>query len=170
MLYGIEESIHEQSLFRKAIHKKPQELGRFCLDVYNTCTQEMETVEVSKDVYMAYQRGVWRVKKRDRSFFAHEIQFSSMCPNEDNDVDSFHEFVNYDADPEVQFMKCETISILQEAVCSLPSEEQAYIKALFEENKTEAALADALGVSQQAVNRKKQRILEKLKKILKERL
>ena len=36
----------------------------------------------------------------------------------------------------------------------LPSEEQAYIKALFEENKTEAALADALGVSQQAVNRK----------------
>ena len=45
---------------------------------------------------------------------------------------------------------------------------QAIIK--FEENMTEAALADALGVSQQAVNRKKQRILKNLKKILEERL
>ena len=158
MLYGIEESIHEQGQ------------GPFFVRTINTFTGKPEMVEVSKEVYQVYRRTGWNMEDNDESFYAHEIQFSSMSRDEDIDVDSFHEFVNYDADPEVQFMKCETISILQEAVCSLPSEEQAYIKALFEENKTEAALADALGVSQQAVNRKKQRILEKLKKILKERL
>ena len=170
MLYGFEESIQERALFGKGTHKKPQELGRFLLDVYNTCTQEMETVEVSKEVYFAYQRGVWSDKKRDRSFFAHEIQFSSMSADGNTDVDTFHEFVNYEADPEVQFARNETISVLREVVCSQPAEDQAYIKALFEENMTEAALADALGVSQQAVNRKKQRILKNLKKILEERL
>ena len=158
MLYGIEESIHEQ------------EQGPFFVRTINTFTGKPEMVEVSKEVYQVYRRTGWNMEDNDESFYAHEVQFSSMSRDEDIDVDSFHEFVNYEANPEVQFLRCETIKVLREVVCLLPTEDQTFIKRMFEECMTEASLADVLGVSQQAVNRRKQRLLKKLKKMLEERL
>ena len=168
MLHEIEKDHVE----RDAIGPESKEgaLGEYILEVYNTCTKKKELVAVTRAVYFEYRRADWRDAKRDRSFFSHEFQFSSMSPNGKVDVDLFHEFHNPDADPAEQLLRKETYSVLCDAVKSLSPDEQVYIKALFEDNLTEAELAERLGVSQQAVDARKRRILKKLKKFMTERL
>ena len=57
---------------------------------------------------------------------------------------------------------------LYEAMKKLTSSERKLIKLLFYEGYTERQVAQIYGVSQVAIHKRKQRILEKLKKILKE--
>lgn len=56
---------------------------------------------------------------------------------------------------------------LHRALEKLTDEEYALVYALFFEGKTERAYAKELGVAQVTVHKKKQRILKKLKEILK---
>ena len=56
---------------------------------------------------------------------------------------------------------------LRQALTKLTDEEYALVYALFYEGRTERDYAKELGVSQVAVHKRKQRILKKLKGILK---
>ncbi len=55
---------------------------------------------------------------------------------------------------------------LYEALSILPDDEEALIRKLFFEELTERNAAEKYGVSQAAINKRKARILKKLKKIL----
>lgn len=57
-----------------------------------------------------------------------------------------------------------TLDKLHTALLQLPKEERALIYALFFDGKTESEVAKHLGVSRQAIQKRKNRILKKLKK------
>ena len=92
----------------------------------------------------------------------------SLAIEEDlaNDSVSGEEVIADAVDVEEQVMHTIELEILRKALQSLKAEEQYIINALFlaERVITEEELARRLHVSQQAVNRKKIRILRKLKK------
>ncbi|MGN1372679.1 MAG: hypothetical protein ACI4VK_01375 [Candidatus Coproplasma sp.] len=69
---------------------------------------------------------------------------------------------------EEQMIEREEIDSLKDALRSLSEEELYIIKSLYlnSERKTEKILGCEIGVSQQAIHKKKQAILEKIKKIL----
>lgn len=50
----------------------------YTLDIYNHATGQVETVEVTEEVYRTYLRTGWSIENSDTSFYAHEIQFSSL--------------------------------------------------------------------------------------------
>ena len=57
---------------------------------------------------------------------------------------------------------------LRRILTQLSESDRQLIQALFFEGLTEQKYADQLGVAQQVINRKKHRILKKLKKLLSE--
>ena len=56
-------------------------------------------------------------------------------------------------------------SVLQ-YVAKLPEEDQALVYALFYQKKTERECADEFGTSQKTINNQRNRILEKLRKMM----
>lgn len=56
---------------------------------------------------------------------------------------------------------------LHECITLLSEEEQALIRTLFFEESTERELAQALGISQKAVNKRKKKAIEKLRRLMK---
>ena len=58
------------------------------------------------------------------------------------------------------------LDMLMSALDELTAEERGLIDALFYEDRSEQAAADALNISQQAVNKRKRRILAKLRDII----
>ena len=59
---------------------------------------------------------------------------------------------------------------LHTALMQLTKEERDFICALFFDEKTESEVAKGLGVSQQAVHKRKSRILKKLKDVYKRQI
>ena len=80
-------------------------------------------------------------------------------------IDEDWEFSSSVQSPEDIFIEaeCSEISELHRCVALLTEEEQALIKALFFDGLTEQEYAETLGVKQQAVHKRKKRILEKIK-------
>jgi DNA-directed RNA polymerase specialized sigma24 family protein len=60
------------------------------------------------------------------------------------------------------------IALLQEAVGRLPQPDARLIEGLFYEGKSEANLAECLGISQQAVNKRKRTIFKTLHHLIDE--
>lgn len=79
----------------------------YLITVYNTLTSKYEDVSVSEDVYHAYMRTSWNIKDNTKSFFAHEIQLSSLIGGEDGAYENFQEFVDTEQTPEFSYIaKC----------------------------------------------------------------
>lgn len=80
----------------------------------------------------------------------------------ENDV----QFASLEPTPEDVFFQKASIEQLYKAIGKLNSDEQKLIFALFFNNKTETAAGAVLGISQQAVHKRKTKILKKLKNFL----
>ena len=131
------------------------------LKVYDTVTKEFVDVEVSEEVYKAYKRTEWSIENNDRSFQKHQIQFSELIGN----VENFDELASDDDSP----CKVETkllISKLETIMLDLPDSDKELIRMLFFEKKTERECAEHFGINQKNINKKKQRILCRLNKLL----
>lgn len=86
----------------------------YLITVYNTLTSKYEDVSVSEDVYHAYMRTSWNIKDNTKSFFAHEIQLSSLIGGEDGAYENFQEFVDTEQTPEFSYIaKCRRQAGLQ---------------------------------------------------------
>lgn len=69
---------------------------------------------------------------------------------------------------QVQVEKLLDVEIVRKALSFLNSEERDLINQLFYQEKTEQEVGILLHISQQAVNKRKQTVLIKLRKLLKE--
>lgn len=65
----------------------------FTVNVFNTTTNTYESVGVSKEVYHTLAKTEWKIKNNDKSFFKHEIQFSSLIGGEEGTYENFKEFI-----------------------------------------------------------------------------
>lgn len=134
--------------------------------VFNTVTQKYEKVSVSKEVYHAYMRTEWNIKDNNESYYAHEIQLSSLIGGEDGAYENFQEFLDDREDPEKLHEKQEQIEALHTAIAELTDADQHLVQALFFDGQSEREYADHIGVYRNAVHKRKVRILKQLKNSL----
>ena len=143
---------------------------KYTLTVYNTVTHRNEEVEVTREVYQAYRRTGWGIENNDASFFAHGIQMSGLIGGEDGAYENFKEFIDTENIPDKTVVAAMELDALQIALSALTGADKALVQALFYDGLTEQEYAAQVGISQQMINRKKQRILKLLKKLLSEGL
>ncbi len=143
---------------------------KYTLTVYNTVTYRNEEVEVTRETYHAYRRTGWGIENNDASFFDHEIQMSGLIGGEEGAYENFKEFIDTENIPDNTVLKKLEIEALRKALSALSDTDKALVQALFYEGLTEQEYASQVGISQQMINRKKQRILKLLKKLLLEGL
>lgn len=133
----------------------------------NTFTDKYENIEVSEEVYTAYMRTGWNIKDNDDSFFKHQIQFSVLLGNLDDAIENFKELINSKEDiEEIAELNIE-LKILFKAMKQLSNDELKLISLIYFEDKTERECAEFYDISQKNINKKKKRILCKLKKLIK---
>lgn len=138
----------------------------YAINVYDTTTGKERIVHVCKEVYDEFRRGEWRIDKNDGKHTANETQFSALHGGEDGAYENFHEFVDYDSNPEDLLLRSLMIEKLYSAIAHLEKADREIIEALYFQELSERKLADKNSVSCVAIHKRKKRILEKLKKLL----
>lgn len=137
------------------------------LKVYDTITKKPVDIEVTPEVFDEYLKLNWRIKKKNRSFYDHEVQFSMLIGNSNGSLEGFKEFVS---DPEDTVDK--VIDIVQtekliECFDLLKPHEKQLLKMLFIDGLTEYECAARLNESRQNIHNKRSRILVKLNNLFK---
>ena len=116
-----------------------------------------QTVEVTKAVYDEYRRNT-RQARHDRYVVVqskkHEVPLSCIGK------------MGTCVSAEEELINKEKLMVLKKAIENLSCEEQLLIKQLFFDNKSEIKIAEELGVAKGTVNYRKNRILEKLRKMM----
>ena len=95
---------------------------------------------------------------------------SGLIGGEDGAYENFKEFIDTENIPDKTVVAAMELDALQIALSALPDADKALVQALFYDGLTEQEYAAQVGISQQMINRKKQRILKLLKKLLSEGL
>lgn len=134
-------------------------MGRYY--VYNTVTGKYEFIDLSEPVHSELKQWNWRQEKQDVSIHKHEVMVSELH----GDYETFREFADI-TDVEDDAIKLMMIKQLHICIEQLTENERELISALFFYGMTEREYADLIGQTQQNINKKKQRILSKLYKLL----
>lgn len=135
----------------------------YTLSVYNTLTGKTEEVEVPEEVYHACRRSAWNISDNNKSFYAHEIQMSGLIGGEDGAYENFREFIDMENTPDSTVPEKLQAEELRRILTQLSEADRQLIQAIYFDGLTEQKYADQLGIAQQVINRKKHRILKKLK-------
>lgn len=134
-----------------------------------------QLIEVTDEVYAAYMKGDRKMRyfekdlKCERLIYGSNGEIKQVIPSREDSLDRLMEenarqfAANAESVEDVVFRKL-TLDKLHTALLQLPKEERALIYALFFDGKTESEVAKHLGVSRQAIQKRKNRILKKLKK------
>ena len=136
------------------------------LKVYDTITHKLVDVEVPQDIYDEYKKLEWRIKKKNRSFYEHEIQFSMLLGNSNSSLEGFKEFAS---DPEDMVDRVVDIVLtekLNKCLHLLKPHEKKLIKILFFDELTENECGTYFNCSQVNIHKAKHRVLFKLYKLL----
>lgn len=135
-------------------------------------------IEVSEEVYQVYMQGDRKMRyfetdlKTERTMLAEDGTVQRIIPSREDSLDRLmddnaRQFSDASESVEDAVLRKLAEDELHRALEKLTDEEYALVYALFFEGKTERAYAKELGVAQVTVHKKKQRILKKLKEILK---
>jgi len=116
-------------------------------------------VPVSEEIYRAFKRPVWVERKRRKVRADHERSLERFFAD------------GYDipaAEPLVEDIVVDKLSrdMLMAALDELTDDERNLIDALFFEGKSERTVASELGLSQKGVNKRRHRIIEKLRDLM----
>ena len=136
------------------------------LKVYDTITRKLVDIEVPQDIYDEYKKLEWRIKKKNRSFYKHEVQFSMLISNSNSSLEGFKEFVS---DPEDTVDKAVDVVLTEKLIeCFdlLKPQEKQLLKMLFIDGLTEDECATRLNESRQNIHNKHVRVLAKINKLL----
>ncbi len=121
-----------------------------------------QKVEVSEEIYRAYVQPEWKKKKREyrRKVKSHVSSIEMLAENGFEIEDKSQDFVeSIIADEE----HTEELSKLQSAIAQLSNRDRQVIQMYFFEGKTQQEIADIFEVSQQAVQKRLDRVLERIK-------
>ncbi|MEG1926896.1 MAG: sigma-70 family RNA polymerase sigma factor [Ruthenibacterium sp.] len=123
-------------------------------------------IPVTKDIYLTYYRMKRRELHLSEKDAKHSVVYYSSMDTENTNGE--------DAIPDNNSIKVEDAVTdklmserLHQCLAELTEREQMLIRALFFEGKSEPALSAETGISQQSINYRKQKILLKLKKLMK---
>ena len=133
-----------------------KQIKKYKVSVFNTLTSQYEEVEVSKEVFDEYRRGLWRIKKNNKKHCKHTTPFSGLKGfNEESE--NFHELIDEGSDPidEISF---------EMVLDSLNEIERDMVEAIVLRGESKSDYAKAHQITKQAVGQKLQRILKKLEK------
>lgn len=128
---------------------------------YHVRLQGGKVVEVSEEVYRAIKQPQWREKKRQIVRQKKEVSLEALEEKgntlyEDREQASIEETIIRNIVRE-QLMK---------AFAKLSNEERLIIYGLYFDEKSEREIARMMGLSQAAIHKRRNRILEKLKKFV----
>lgn len=136
----------------------------YVISVLNTFTGKYEEVEVSREVYEVYRRAEWTDENDRRRFYKHQTPFSCLIGNTDDNFENFHEFVAISmAQDDDTFSDDDISEMVRDALKALSEPELKLINDIYFAGKTEKEVAASLRVSQQAIAKRKKRILMKLR-------
>ena len=128
-----------------------------------------EVIEVLKETERKMQYQEYDLKA-EQTIIDQEVQQIRVIPSREDSYERLLEEHNLPADEQTDI---ETIVLsrmmrqqLHEAIRSLQEEERYLIIQLFYAERSERELATELGLSQKAINKRRHKILEKLKKFL----
>lgn len=128
-----------------------------------------EVIEVLKETERKMQYQEYDLKA-EQTIIDQEVQQIRVIPSREDSYERLLEEHNLPADEQTDI---ETIVLsrmmrqqLHEAIRSLQEEERYLIIQLFYAERSERELAAELGLSQKAINKRRHKILEKLKKFL----
>jgi len=149
-----------------------------------TITVDRVALEVSEAVYTAYAQDGYKMehmeyglkvsrtlvdtnKKVIRDEHGQTIPLPEREVSLDKLIDENWDFTSAEPSPEQAFLLAEFDEGVELARCLtlLSEEEHKLIIALFFEGLTEKAYAESLGIKQQNVNKRKQRVLKKIKSL-----
>lgn len=133
-----------------------------------------QVVPVSEEIYRAYKHF-----ERKEEYFTYDLKaekFSkktvSFLPSREDSyerlLEANQQFVIQEVSVQVQVEKLLDAEMVKKALSFLNPEERDLINLLFYQEKTEQEIGILLHISQQAVNKRKQAVLIKLRKFLKE--
>ena len=142
----------------------------YTLKVYNTLTKQYEDTAVTKEVYDEYKRSEWRIEKSNTSFYSHETLLSFLLEESNENSEEYYQLSDVEKSPEnILFEKMQS-DILHQALLTLSGDELEFFESLVFAEISESEYAVKNGITQQGVNKKKQKIRKKLKKLLENRL
>ena len=136
-------------------------MEKYEVSVFNTITKKYEMVEVSKEVYEFYSRDTWRCEKQEKRYYNRKLSDSEVALDMEN-LTAFTELCQRQFDEAAE--KEDEAEILEAALKSLSDQDRDLIEAIYFRNMSESSYAGLLGISQQAVHKRKERILKRLKK------
>lgn len=133
-----------------------------------------QAVPVSEEVYRTYKHF-----ERKEEYFTYDLKaekFSkktaSFLPSREDSyehlLETNQQFVVQEVSVQVQVENLLNVELVKKALSFLDPEERELINLLFYQEKTEQEVGILLHISQQAVNKRKQAVLIKLRKLLKE--
>ena len=125
-----------------------------------TIIVQRERVEVSREVYYAYHKA--REAERYQNSVIRQIEMSLERFQEEG-VNAEYRVVRSAPGIEEEMIRAEDNRRLYQALDELNVEERLLINALFFSGITEGELAARLGVTQQAMSKRKKRLLKKLR-------
>ena len=140
-----------------------------------------EQVSVSEEVYLAYKRPAWAEYKRKEREKRCRDESGNQCTKDcrlcskerTGGVLSLDRFVNEGfevADP-VDLTELVADKLLLEELCAaleeLEPDDRSLIDALFYDERTERDYAREIGLSHQSVNKRRQKVIEKLRRLMK---
>ena len=135
------------------------------VSVYNTFTKKYEMVSVTEEVYQVYKKACWDTNNNDRSYRKHVEGQSDLTFGFEDNFENLDAYVDdcarrYEEAIEIK----ERHEALEEAMKILSTRDRNLIQAIYYDGYTEKEYADKIGFSQQAVHKKKKKILELLRK------
>lgn len=133
-----------------------------------------QAIPVSEEVYQVYKHF-----ERKEEYFTYDLKaekFSkktaSFLPSREDSyerlLETNQQFVVQEVSVQVQVENLLNVELVKKALSFLDPEERELINLLFYQEKTEQEVGILLHISQQAVNKRKQAVLIKLRKLLKE--
>lgn len=144
---------------------KPYKMPDF-KKIYPEASEEVIAVLRTTERKMQYQE---YDLKRERSIVDLATGEEIMIPSREDSYERLQEmavqFPEEDDSVEDQILQKLELERLHKAILILSKEEQWLIHELYFEERTEREVAAELGLSQKAVNKRRQKVLEKLRKL-----
>ena len=144
-------------------------MKEYKVSVFNTATGKYEMVEVTKEIYEVFTRTQWNLDDNDSSFYEHQIPLSNLEGTED-DFEAWERFDEFVVQCELStrdeiedYAREQEKRAVKKALKSLKNAEFELINALYFKGMTEKAYAESIGKDRTSINKRKKRILNKLK-------
>ena len=118
-------------------------------------------VSVTEEIYRACRRPQWKEAKRRKKRSDMECSYELLVGNcIDSECTSMQKLT------EDIVMDKLLLEMLMEALNTLASDERELIDNIYFNHKTEREFAESIGLSQKGINKKKHRVLEKIRKLI----